>query len=289
VHALLQDVFRTLGRDGLLEAAPPGGGPALGERHAARCCDLVEGAWEEHFGDLGRRVSRRLPLLWEEAGAGWRAALAAFVVRQVEQWRREGLELVDLESEGEGEVAPGRGGGAVPLRGRVDRVVLVPACKRKRLGDYKSGRTLEGLGEPLRMLRGESLQAPLYAWIESASSTGGEPVDVEFLGVGPHHPPQDDASRLLVAHEDLEKWRAGIEESVRVLVRQAAAGAFPFRHGGGCERCDYEAACHHRDREARRIVEQTPAHAGYFALLAKTQKAPLLGEAGRAQAPEEEP
>jgi RecB family exonuclease len=290
VHALLEDVFRTLGRDDLLKAAPPSAGPNVEERHAARCRDLVEGAWEQHFGDLGRRVSRRLGLLWEEAEAGWRAALTAFVVRQLEEWRRDGLELLDLEREVEADVSPLGGGEAIPLRGRVDRVVL--ASGRKRVGDYKSGRTLEGLGEPLQMLRGQMLQAPLYAWIESVRSGGIEPVDVEFLGVGPHHPPEEDESRLLVEHEELERWRAGVEESVRVLVGQAGAGAFPFRHGNGCECCQYESACHHRDRAARSIVESAPAHAGYFALLRKTQNAPLLEDArgpAAAESPEEEP
>jgi RecB family exonuclease len=278
VHALLEDVFRTLGRDDLLKAAPPGAGTALEERHAARCRDLVGGAWEEHFGDLGRRVSRRLGLLWEEAEAGWRAALAAFVVRQLQEWRRDGLELLDLEREVEADLSPRGGGEMIPLRGRVDRVVL--ASGRKRVGDYKSGRTLEGLGEPLRMLRGERLQAPLYAWIESARSGGMEPVDVEFLGVGPHHPPEEDESRLLVAHEELERWRAGVEESVRVLVGQAGAGAFPFHHGDGCKRCKHEPACHHRDREARRTVEQAAARTGYFAIFKKTRNTPLLATAG---------
>lgn len=280
VHALLEEVFRTLGRESLLE---PDAGP-LRDGEERRCRDLVEGAWEEHFGDLGRRVSRRLALLWDLRAERWRQALAGTVLREVRLWRERGLTLVELEGEGEVALGAGPDGKEVPLvlRGRMDRVARLSGgpdgTRRTLITDYKVGRGLESLGEGREILRGLRLQAPVYAWIEAARpGEEAAPVDVEFLGVGPDHEEDPEGARVEVAAADLDRWRPGVEETVRTLARLAAEGRFPLRHEDRqCGWCGYEAACHHLEPEAGRGVKSDPGHADYFDTHRKVRRAPTL-------------
>jgi RecB family exonuclease len=275
VHALLLELYRTLGRGPHLDADA---GPLRPEEET-RCRDLVDGLWVEHFGDLDERVSRRLPLLWEEHARRWRESLAAFVIRDVREWRTRGLALVELEYPGALTLA-GRGSEPpLALRGRVDRVAR---CSDELLVvDYKTGRTLKHLGEGRAALSGQQLQASLYAWMEEArpDAPPGAKVSVEFLGVGPHYEQDPESAHLRVEGADLRAWRAGVEETVRTLVGLASAGRFPFRHDPEqCGRCDFESACHHRERDARRAVEASPEHADYFDVHHKTLKADTLAK-----------
>jgi len=278
VHALLQDVYRTLGREALLE---PDAGP-LRPAEEERCRELVEGVWEDHFGDLGRRVSRRLPVLWREHARRWGAALAAFVVRDLRRWRELGLSLIDLESEGEVRLGDGAAASGPPLIlcGKIDRAARLEP-ESVRITDYKIARDLQPLAVGRQVLRGFRLQAPIYSWIEAGRAGTSPPprVEVEFLGVGPEHEEDPEAAAVIVAAAELAGWRDGAEETVRALARMAAAGRFPFRHEPEqCGRCDFESACHHRERDARRAVETSPEHADYFDIHDKTLKADTLAK-----------
>ena len=292
VHSMLQEVYRTLGRESLLE---PDAGPC-GPQDEARCRELIAAEWEEAFGDLARRVSRRLRVVWEEQARRWIETIIACVIRDVRAWRERRLTLVDLENDGE-TVLGTPGGGPLRLHGRVDRVAGTPQGGI-RITDYKVTRKLDALGAPKEMLRGTYLQAPIYAWIEAAragtkppaqapslAATGTRPgdkalpgVDVEFLGIHPELEEDPEAARtVVVGAADLERWREGTEETVRTLAGMAAAGWFPFRHDDSqCARCDFDPGCRHRERDARRAVEGRREFEDFFLTRRKTTRFPTL-------------
>ncbi|MEE8536624.1 MAG: PD-(D/E)XK nuclease family protein [Acidobacteriota bacterium] len=276
VHGLLEAVFRTLGRESLLEAQAG----ELRPEERERCKELVEGAWRDQFDDLGVRISRRLPLLWEERSQRWRGALSAFVIRDLHSWRARGLDLVELEGGGTMQLppAPGGSGTALPLYGKMDRVAQDPRGGTV-IFDYKTGKKLEAEAKELEMLRGLQLQGPLYAWIEQARATRPEAtISVEFLGIGPHYEEDPEAARIVLDAGDLEGLRAGIEETVRTLAGLAAEGRFPFHDQRACSWCEFELACHHREHPARRSVRNLRENADYFDLLKKSTRAPTLAD-----------
>ena len=276
VHALLEAVFRTLGRESLLEARAG----ELRAEEKERCKELVEGAWRDQFDDLSGRISRRLPLLWEERSRRWREALSAFVIRDLHSWRARDLDLVELEGGGTMQLlpAPEGSGPVLPLYGKMDRVAQDPRGGTV-IFDYKTGKKLEAETKELEMLRGLQLQGPLYSWIEQARSTRPEAaISVEFLGIGPHYEDEPETARILLDAGDLEEYRAGIEETVRTLAGLAADGRFPFHHQRACRWCEFELACHHREHPARRSVSNLRENADYFDTLKKSTRAPTLAD-----------
>ncbi len=276
VHALLEAVYRTLGRESLLEARAG----ELRSEEKERCLELVEGAWSDQFDDLGRRISRRLPLLWEERSRNWREALSAFVIRDLRSWRARDLDLVELEGEGTMQLPPiaGGRGSALPLYGKMDRVAQDPQGGTV-IFDYKTGKKLEAEAKALEMLRGLQLQGPLYSWMEQARATRPETtISVEFLGIGPHYEDDPESARIVLDAGDLEGCRAGIEETVRTLAGLAANGRFPLHHQRACMWCEFELACHHRERPARLSVSNVRANADYFDTLKKSTRTPMLSD-----------
>ncbi len=287
-HALLEEVYQILGRENRLEA----GAGALRDEEKARCRDLVEGMWDIHFGDLLKRLGRRLPLLWEARARLWRQALCSFVVRDVGSWRAAGLGLAGLERPGSASLEENEGGAGppVPLRGLVDRVVEwqaapadpdVPPARRRRLrvGDYKTSARLEPFVDAREVLGGLWLQAPLYARIEAAQEgIGVESVDVEFLGIGPAHEESPAGARAEISGGEIAAWWPGVAETVRTLAGLAASGRFPLHHGRHCEWCDYEAACHHLSPEARAQLRRDPGHRDYYDTLRKSTTKKTLAE-----------
>ncbi|MEE9218279.1 MAG: PD-(D/E)XK nuclease family protein [Acidobacteriota bacterium] len=288
VHAVLLELYGRLRAEGFLDAADP-----LTEMEERRCAGLLEQAWSGVFEDLGRRRSRRLPVLWEEHARGWRQALTAFVLRDLRAWRSRRLSLVGLEWEEAAPLAASSPGSRpeLTLRGRLDRVARDPEG-RIFIHDYKTGSSLDRFRDHKNMLRGLQLQAPIYSWLQQERDRAlpAQAVQVEFLGVGPLHGNEPEEATVALEGQVLEGLRAGLEETIRVLAGMAASGRFPFRHEErGCSRCDFEAACHHRERAARLAVQNHPDHADFFDVHRKTLAAPVLADVRTGRKKRKEP
>jgi len=99
------------------------------------------------------------------------------------------------------------------------------------------------------MLKGNTLQVPLYAGLAGAGAS------VELLGVGPEYDPGSGrrASHRRAGFDGFPpgEIEEGFRETVRVLIRLARGGRFPLREGRHCEWCAYASACRRNDPPTR--------------------------------------
>jgi RecB family exonuclease len=293
VHAVLKDVYQDLLDRGLLSR--PGADPSEAVRRALA---VLEDAWAAHTLDLAERTAPRYLILWEATRALWLNAITTFVLHDVAALVREEGRILGLEHDAGGEIRLG-GGAAFSLRGRFDRV------RRTReggilVGDYKTGGRIEDHVKPAEILKGRRLQMPLYALLarERAASWGlaGAGADAEILGVGPSFAPaaagaggeEPYPARVLLDPEEFARSRAGIEETLRVLVDLAAAGAFPLNASSPrCGFCPYVRACRRRHAPTLTRIGAAPAASEFLLLTGKSTRARTLAEVRARGGPEE--
>lgn len=228
VHALLERAYEQLDGEGLFRTD-------RGEALLTRADEWLGRERDRLFGEVGARITRRLPVLWDLTTAAWFDALSVFVRQDLrrladEGWQSEGFETGASRRVELGEEA------SVEVYGRLDRRWRLD--DRTLVGDYKTSGKLADRAAPLQMLRGLQLQVPLYRMLAGDDST------VELLGVGPYYARVDEDERQAAfagfANDD---QRSGFQQTLRTLVDLARRGRYPMRSDRHCSWCPYRLAC----------------------------------------------
>jgi ATP-dependent helicase/nuclease subunit B len=228
VHDLLQRLYRQLDEEGLFRAGER-------EKLLARAEAWLDRERDRLFGDAGRRVALRLPVLWELTLGSWFEALSAFVRSDLMRIAAEGWQAGGFETAATGTLELGAGS-RIEIYGRFDRRWILD--DRILIGDYKTSGRLSDRAEPRSMLKGLELQVPLYRMLSGEDST------VELLGVGPFYASDDEEDRRVsFAGFAKEALDAGFSETLRTLVDLARRGRFPLRSERHCAWCAYRLAC----------------------------------------------
>jgi len=225
VHEVLASIYATLAEEGAFERGT-----------AAERIERGLGLLAERQADLlpeaARRRAGRMPVLWEHAAEQWTSALAAFLRSDLRRIGERRLRVRELECACRGPVDLGEGV-AIELVGRFDRVLDGP--KGTVVGDYKTSGNLRRRVDPAAMLRGETLQVPLYALLAGAA-------EVELLGVGPAFDPEDEESRP--THTAfVGPRREAFLETLRTLADIRRRGVFPAQAGWHCSWCAHRLTC----------------------------------------------
>jgi ATP-dependent helicase/nuclease subunit B len=240
VHRILEVIFRRLQEDGALEGGVP----------RERVQALLDAAWDDPMRDLEARLGRRVPLLWSIEKERWRAALQAFLERDLPRLREARAVPEGLEVAREAAIPLGEGM-ELALRARLDRVIRTP--RGLQVGDYKTAGNLRRPVSPTEMLRGLQLQVPLYHLM----SGGG----VVLLGVGPDFEDEPDRSTARFEGFESAAMADGFRETLRVLDRLRRSGVFPLRRDDRrCGWCDFRRACR-RNHPPTRHREEMAADA----------------------------
>jgi len=270
VHAVLHDVYRELSApDGRLAATAADDLPA-------RAAELARRSWEGRARVLAARTRTRFPILWETTESIWLKAIAAFLARDLPALQRQEARLAGLEKEAAAGIPLGTNGAPLEVRGRFDRVVAGP--DGVVVSDYKTSRNIEHHVDATRMLKGLSLQMPLYLLLAETLAARGEmdaaPARGEVLGVGPRH---DGNSRDTLEIATLDKHRAGLLETLGVLAGLSAGGTFPLNEGSWlCDYCPYTRACRRWHVPTLARLASAPAAADYALVRRKNTKQPTL-------------
>jgi RecB family exonuclease len=178
---------------------------------------------------------------------------------------QRGLSVVELEHARAAAIDVGDGV-AIDLVGRFDRVL--DGRNGTLVGDYKTSGNLSWRTEPARMLRGQTLQVPVYALLAGASR-------VELLGVGPAYDPDDERSRP-VFEAFVGDLRGGFLETLRTLVELRRRGVFPAAPDRHCGWCAYRTTCRrNHPPTAHRELGRDDARA-FRALAHKNTRQPWL-------------
>jgi len=277
-HRALELVYRRLRDDGLFD-----GGDA--DAAAVRAAELIPRAFDEAAGSLVARLRRRLPVLWDGQRAAWLAALAEFTRADLARLVGEGWRPVGLERPVEREVD--FDGRRVVLRGRFDRemtaapdVVDTSSDGRpeRLIGDYKTTKDLARLVSERAIVRGHSLQMPLYRELAGAGSS----VEVLRIGPAPEGAGADPAPRRIFEGFGDPAIEAGFRETLAVLLDLVRRGRYPLRPDAYVcgELCAYERACRRGHPPTLQRETRSPDVARYYRLSDKTDKLPLLDPAG---------
>jgi len=227
VHELLERVYRGLAEEGLFE-------PGREEPARRIALERLRALWPVVLEPLIRSLRRLAPVLLERFETDWGRSLEAFLDEDLgrihaERW---GAPATEVAVERTLELGSGM---RCAVRGRFDRRFETPVGPI--VGDYKTGR-MEGLGNPTLMLKGQSLQVPLY-WM-----LADPPVTVEVLGIGPKHEDEESSdARLVFRGFGDEPSGPGFLETMRILVRLIDEGVFPLYSSKACGWCDYRLAC----------------------------------------------
>ncbi len=325
-HKVLQEVYAALAAEGLLggtvgymergsgsatghgsaaerrrATGPGGGGSAAGRgscdgeggasETARRAIELLEKHWPARFSEVAAVIHRRFPLMWRSLSALWKNALRTFLLHDLSEAELAGSRVVAVESLLETAIPLGSGAPALPIRGRIDRVVL-DAAGRMIVGDYKTMGNLQAKVDMARILKGRALQMPLYVLMqEAAGSAEGAPrqVSAEVIGVGPGYsegaPPSEPApegypARAALDVERMEEIREGLHETIRILSETAAGGLFPLNpESDRCGWCPYVRACRRSHEPTLARLSGFDGAARYFALSSKSSKQPLIAAA----------
>jgi len=229
VHNALEALYRKLIDEKRFERGAPA---AL----RARAREILPEAWGEATRSIDRRLARHLPLFWSWHQETWIAALDAFVAEDLERIVEEGWSVDRLEHPAVETLDFGEGVKAA-ISGRFDRVL--EGSQGTLVGDFKSSGDLPKKVHLTTMLKGQSLQVPLYSMMAGGAA-------VELLGVGPDFDPADDEDekrRVAFSGFDDDEQRRGFIETVRVLLSLIERGSYPLNDGFHCGWCAYVQAC----------------------------------------------
>lgn len=287
VHSVMHDVYRDL-------SGPDGGLPKAAPRDLLdRGLDLARRQWDHHTRDIAARTRARHPLLWETTERLWMNALAGFLRRDLAGLQQQRARLAGLEREESALLSLGSSGRPVAVVGRFDRIVAGP--DGVVVSDYKTSGNLERHVSPAQMLKGLSLQMPLYLFLAESLAKEGKleaaPVRAEVLGVGPEFsadpaagappdapdPGEDDRARASLGMETLARHREALAETLGVLLDLSAAGSFPLNEKSWlCEHCPYVRACRRWHVPTLRRLASSPAGSEYALLRRKNTRQPTI-------------
>ena len=289
VHDVLRDVF-----EGLIR--PDGALPD--ERTvdlARRASGLAHAAWTGRTRDIAARTVARYPLLWSTIESLWLQAIDRFLRDDLAALIDDRARVIGLEREESGRIEIDRAGRAIELRGRFDRLAL--ATDGLVVADYKTSGDIKRHVSPAEILKGISLQLPLYLLLLESRARGGRieapPARADILGVGPSfmdHPGEDDSpSRVKLEMSSLNEYREGLAETLGVLLDLSTTGSFPLNKKSWlCRSCAYVRAC--RRWHVPTVARVTSAATGrdYALLRGKSSKRPLLRQVREPDAGEED-
>ena len=229
VHRTLEILYDRLREEDVLQDL---------DRARDRAQELLPDAWRRATRAIDRRLSAHLTFFWRWYGQYWIDALQEFVRDDLERIVRDGWNVTELERSEIRTLAFGNGVEAA-VSARFDRVLDSEGATL--IGDYKSSGTLKNRTDITRMLKGMTLQVPLY-WL-----LNDERAAVELLGVGPEFPlsmPEKQRRPGFAGFENADQ-RDGFLETVRVLLSLVSSGSFPLNAGRHCSWCAYNQACRH--------------------------------------------
>jgi ATP-dependent helicase/nuclease subunit B len=228
IHDLLEEIYATLRDEELF-----GGAPA--EELVGRGLVLLEERRDRVFGDIGERLAERVPRLWRFEARTWFGAVRRFVEDDLRRIGAAGLKLVSLEHPVRASLDFDEGV-VEPVRGRFDR--LLTGSEGPVVGDYKTSTSLSGRVHQTSMLKGRTLQVPLYRML------AGPDAVVEVLGVHPDLDPADEEHRHRFEGFKNDACERTFRHTMRVLLRMRSDGIFPLNKGDQhCRWCDYRHAC----------------------------------------------
>jgi RecB family exonuclease len=276
VHDLLRRVYDRL--DAERAFAPPA------DRLAESGIAAVRELWNEVFRGPAARIGGAFPLLWEVEAARWREEVEVFVARDLEALAKEGALPVAREQDVETEFGGGPGQRPVTVRARIDRIVA-REDGQARVGDYKTRGKPKSQVEPRFMLRGQALQIPLYVrlaerWLAREDRPAAE-VGGEILALGPDIDPDARFASVGSHAPDPKKFRKiqpGIDETIAVLLAEAAAGNFPMAPDRHCGYCAFRQGCRRSHPSSLARIAAAPSLATLRKLQRKTQRQPLLSD-----------
>ena len=289
VHAVLRDVFAGLIRsDGSLPDEPA-------DETARRAAGLARAAWMRHTRDIAGRTTARYPLLWRAIETLWFHTLDRFLRDDLAALLEDGARLVGLEREESGRISLGADGRGLDLRGRFDRLGVGAAGLI--VSDYKTSGKLARQVSPAQILKGMSLQLPLYLLLLESLSRDGRveapPARADVLGVGPAFPPgrgdEDTRVRVTLEMSTLAKYRDGFAETLGTLLDLARTGSFPLNRSSWlCESCAYVRACRRWHVPTMARVRSAPDGRDYALLRRKSSLRPMLDQVRDTGANEED-
>ncbi len=255
-HDLLERTYQRLQSDGMFERP-------LDER-VRRAGEIIDEIWNDAWRSLARRLNRRAPALWATTESVWKRSVTSFIVEDLERIDAEGWGAPETETVIDEEI-PFAGGRSLQLVGRVDR--RFGDTTRLLIGDYKTGK-VDGLTDPTRMLKAQTLQVPLYWMLSDAKAR------IEVLGVGPRYDPDevDPGERVLKFDGLTAEEFKGFVETMGVLTDLIDEGVFPLNHSNvGCGYCPYELSCRHLHPPTKEREENAPDRADYADLRHKNK------------------
>jgi len=271
VHAVLHDVYREL-------SGPEGSLPRMAlDDLLRRGVEIARRSWGNHTRNLAARTRSRYPLLWETTETLWMNAVAAFLERDLPSLLRQRARLAGLEREAAAALGLGTAGTSLEVRGRFDRILAGP--EGVVVSDYKTSGKLKRHVSPERMLKGLSLQMPLYLLLAESLAARGEleapPVRAEVLGVGPGY--ADDDARADLELATLAKYRQALLETLGVLRGMSLGGSFPLNETSWlCEHCPYTRACRRWHVPTLGRIASAPAASDYALVRGKNTRQATL-------------
>lgn len=263
VHDFLAKLYPRLHEEGLF-------GKGRRAELIERARRIFPDLWAEATAAVRERLGPAAPFLWRLELERWQRALLAFVEEDLGRLSDTGAVPEGFEVPREAALDLGRGRPIV-VRGRFDRIVRQEG--QVVVSDYKTSPKLRTMASTSDMLKGQTLQAPLYRLL-----AGGAPV--ELLGVGPDNDPADVRSelrRVTFDGFDRSDHEAGFRETLDVLVGLARAGGFPFNKGRHCGRCAYDRACRRNHPPAAHRNLHAPDTEQYRLVLKKNTREPTIG------------
>jgi ATP-dependent helicase/nuclease subunit B len=282
VHRILHDVYEALAAADLLPGPGGGGTPAC-----EQAVSLAAEAWQRHTRRLAARLRPRYPLLWETTSGLWLDALQEFLRRDVAALVASGSRLAGLEERVASSLALDLPGRTIAIEGRFDRLYR-EGKEDLVVSDYKTSGNLENQTNMATLLKGSRLQMPLYLLMAETQrgtwSAAGARVRAEVIGVGPQFRSEasgttEDETRATLDPEKFEKNRAGLLETVRVLVDLAAGGSFPLNETSRvCDYCPFIRACRRTHIPTLARIGAAAAAVPYALLRRKSTRAPLLAD-----------
>ena len=243
-HRLLEEIYR--------ELVPSLGAPESPfdlEAAAARADELLERHWDAAFGSLGRRLSFKLPFLWNRTLRRWREALRGGIHQELREMAEEHWRPIEFEVELQGQFG-------AALHGFVDRLDA-GAGGRLRVVDYKTRGKLERRVDPRLIRLGEQVQLPVY--IELARALRQAEVIGVLLPVGP----EIGADQRQDFRFEQPEQRDELRQILEFFDRELEHGHYPLQKNALCNWCGYRGGCRRNHPATAERIRNAPAYAAW--------------------------
>jgi len=264
VHSILERIYSRLSDEGLFSSKKGAAAPE-------RALQWLDAVWDEETAAMRRRIGNRFGTLWSAHDGAWREAIRQFLRDDIPGLAEFAPESVELETSRGATIDLGEGL-LIDAIGRFDR--LLRTGNDILVTDYKTSGKLADKTNVTMMLKGLSLQVPLYALL------AGDGAAVELLGVGPGYEPEEQGRPASSRFDGLQgRELEGLLETLRVLVGLAERGLYPMNPSHACTWCSYTSACrrNHAPTQERELAARDTIDFRDLAAKNRT-KFPLLAD-----------